>query len=962
MEIEREFNMEYGAFTSNSTTSVNFSESNISNTELGFMDELLFDGCWLETAGDLNLFPPGPLPASARAFNHEYPSHHYLPPLETNSISHLSINQYRQQIYQEEFTEGTFPESEGILVEGSTELGIRRWWIGPRANPGPCSSVKERLILAVGYLTGFTKNMNVFIQIWVPIRRSSGGRYFLTTQDQPYSFGANCKSLANYRDVSRAYQFAVEEDIEESAGLPGRVFWEKLPEWTPDVRFFKRDEYPHINNYAHEQYCGVRGFLALPVFERGSGTCLGVVEIATTDDHQNINHLPELHENVCQADLEAVDLRSYQFFSPPSVKAYNYGELYQAALAEILEVLATVCKAHRLPLALTWAPCLQQGKDGCRQSDQNYAHCLSTVDTACFVSDAEVLGFHEACSEYHLFRGQGTVGTAFTTTKPCFATDMTAFSKTEYPLSHHARMFGLRAAVAIPFRSLYTGSADFLLEFFLPKDCHDTEEQKQMLNSLSIVLKQACRNLHAVIEKELDEVEVIYSVEEVVIASDVGIKKEEPQKSVSSPLKEACSKESSWIARMTEVQHKGKGVSISLEYQEEDPKEAFKVTTHWDNTQGASLNGQGLSEFGQLQKSSGSKGSVDGGGGSYSYGGQRSSGRKTGEKKRTKTEKTIINLSVLRQYFAGSLKDAAKSIGVCPTTLKRICRQHGITRWPSRKIKKVGHSLRKLQSVIDSVQGAEGAIQIRSFYTNFPELNSPGNGSFSSMKINDNSKQSNPIPESGLLNHGSGTHSKSLPSSCGQTIGPSSFCASTGAQQHRTPINALSNADILIMRENPGGLLPMTCSDADLHTLNRHEQNLLPLAECLKSFGGLPDLETLPISPESSSHNSQDGGNGAFRVKATFGDEKIRFRFQPNWTFGDLQLEIARRLNLDDISRVDLMYLDDDREYWVLLECDADFQECIHIFRASQSHTLKLSLQHASNPYLGSPFGSSYLS
>lgn len=337
--------------------------------------------------------------------------------------------------------------------------------------------------------------------------------------------------------------------------------------------------------------------------------------------------------------------------------------MYQAALAEIVEVLASVCKTHRLPLALTWAPCLQQGKVGCRHSDENYAHCVSTVDTACFVADLEVLGFHEACSEYHLFRGQGTVGTAFTTTKPCFATDITAFSKTEYPLSHHARMFGLRAAVAIPLRSIYTGSADFVLEFFLPKDCQDPEEQKQMLNSLSIVLQQACRSLHAVIDKEVEEEEVIYPVKEVVIGSDLRIKKEETHKSGSSPLKEASPKESSWIAHMMEAQQKGKGVSISLEYQEEEPKEEFKVTTHWDNTQGVSSNGQAFSEFGQLQQSSGSKGSADGSGDSYSYGGRRSSGgRKAGEKRRTKTEKTI-SLPVLRQYFAGSLKDAAKSIG-----------------------------------------------------------------------------------------------------------------------------------------------------------------------------------------------------------------------------------------------------------------------------------------------------------
>ncbi|XVF68075.1 hypothetical protein PTKIN_Ptkin10aG0174000 [Pterospermum kingtungense] len=945
-----------GGFSPNSTFG-NFSDAAM---DLDFMDELLFEGCWLETNDGFNFMQPGPSTSGGLI----EPSQ-CLPVSGSNTVP-FSINSHQMHQDETERKVTSFPytkiedlsksqsqnwaavgnasslSQQGTFIVEGTEMGSR-WWIGPTAASGSSSSVKERLMQAIGYLKESTKDRDVLIQIWVPVKRE--GKNVLTTEGQPYSLNTNCKSLRNFRDVSKVYNFPAEEDSKESVGLPGRVYLGKLPEWTPDVRFFRSDEYPRID---FAQKYNVGGSLGLPVFERQSGTCLGVVEVVTTT--QKSNYRPEL-EHVCKA-LEAVDLRSSHNFTPPSVEACN--ELYQAALPEIAGVLRSVCNTYKLPLALTWAPCLNQGKSGCRHSDENFYNCVSTVDSACVVADKDFSDFLEACSEHHLFRGQGIVGRAFTTNKQCFATDITAFSKTNYPLSHHARMFGLRGAVAIPLQSIYTGSVEFVLELFLPKDCHDSEAQKHMLNSLSSFMQQACQSLHVVVDKELEE-EVILPVKEMGIASDGGTDKEETQFRVSSS-KDNSPEESSWIAHMMEAQQKGKGVSVSWEYQKEEPKEEFKVTTHWEDTQLELYNNQVLSDFEQLHQNTGTKASVEGSGGNSSSGGRRTlAGRKAGEKRRTKMEKTI-SLQVLRQHFAGSLKDAAKSIGVCPTTLKRICRQHGITRWPSRKIKKVGHSLRKLQLVIDSVQGAEGALQIGSFYSSFPELSSPnfsGNGPSSSLKISNNSKPSEPQLESGMFSQGAAAP-KSPSSSCSQSSG-SSTCCSTGAKQHSTSINALGSADGLAV-EDPGGALKRARSDAELHALNQEEPKLLARSQSHKTFGELPNLETLPPLPKTGVSNLRS--SGTFRVKAMLGEVKIRFSLQPSWGFRDLQQEIAKRFSIEDVSRFYLKYLDDDNE-WVLLTCDADLEECIDIYKSSQSHTIKISVHQAFHPNLGSSFGSS---
>lgn len=291
---------------------------------------------------------------------------------------------------------------------------------------------------------------------------------------------------------------------------------------------------------------------------------------------------------------------------------------------------------------------------------------------------------------------------------------------------------------------------------------------------------------------------------------------------------------------------------------------------------------------------------------------------------------------------------------VCPTTLKRICRQHGITRWPSRKIKKVGHSLRKLQLVIDSVQGAEGSIQLSSFYNNYPELVSPdvpGSSHLQMSEMNDQLQQVNTQPVGTLISPVT-TASKS-PSSSGSHSSSSSYCCSTGVKQSSFPVTGSSSGEAL-SAEHTGEMLKRVRSDAELHDLGQEETKLLVRSYSHKIFSNHAPNET----PQVPKNSSKVYDVGMFRVKATFGEEKIRFSLQQHWGFIELQQEVFRRFNLDTkSSRFDLKYLDDDSE-WVLLTCDADLEECIDIHRSSKNRTIKLSLNQVYNPSLGSSFGS----
>nr|GEU54180.1 NIN-like protein [Tanacetum cinerariifolium] len=126
------------------------------------------------------------------------------------------------------------------------------------------------------------REQHVIVQFWSPAQ-VVGKHQVLTTMDQPFGLGEIKEQLTSYRKESQHNLYVVDDDHEEEElGPPARVFRRRLPEWTPDVANYLPRQFPQKESVIRHN---LHGYLALPVIDLFTGSCVGVLEILTSSKY-----------------------------------------------------------------------------------------------------------------------------------------------------------------------------------------------------------------------------------------------------------------------------------------------------------------------------------------------------------------------------------------------------------------------------------------------------------------------------------------------------------------------------------------------------------------------------------------------------------------------------------------------------------------------------------------------------
>ncbi|KAL3499022.1 hypothetical protein ACH5RR_041754 [Cinchona calisaya] len=502
---------------------------------------------------------------------------------------------------------------------------------------------------------------SILLQFWKATVKL-GGLTVLETAGQPFALGHFYKGLWRYRRRCHDHSYDVFYTFDKKGsrlGPPSRVFKNRIPEFCPNIEAYSTDEFPLRDFAVHE--CGIQGYWALPLFLRDKMQCVvGVLEVVA------FKYTDIFVEHQVNPVIQALNKGGLCYYSLEDCCSSVRKDAL-CAQVDIQQVLEFVREVHQLPLIQAWVPCL------CDDHQKQVPYVgLSSVGAwrpaelfcemrSCDRNVKYALDFVQFKCKYGTFsveKGNGLIGKAYSLKKPCFCRDTSQLSISDCPFVHLTRIAGFTACFAIPLQFIHPLLDALLLEIYLPPEQHySAEEPLAMLKSLLFTVTHGFSRLNVAFGlKEGEEFCVKFS-----------------QSYGNFSFFDICRQSVGHLNRHEVLENERE----ELQLQSSHPVLVPMVETNATNVRKRNSSAATRSKT--------------------------RDGVKTSEGVYTNGE-VQITLDVLRQYCGRKLAGVAESLKVGRSTLKRICRDFGIKRWPSHKRKKDSHIHSSLRLPTASVE------------------------------------------------------------------------------------------------------------------------------------------------------------------------------------------------------------------------------------------------------------------
>ncbi|KAI7987797.1 Protein NLP6 [Camellia lanceoleosa] len=262
--------------------------------------------------------------------------------------------------------------------------------------------------------------------------------------------------------------------------------------------------------------------------------------------------------------------------------------------------------------------------------------------------DKDKFHFSHACSLHTLQKGQGVVGRAFASYNLVFCKDITQFNITEYPLAHYTRECSFTGCFAICLQESNTGDDVIVLEFFLPPSYTEGGgDPRFILFSLVATMRQHLKSFKVASGEELGDA---LSVEVFDFSRDDKLDHFQIPQIARSPDR---------------IENGGELASYQqlLQVDAIDTRNNVFTSTEINNIAAATSSQQKCITHPSKRQC-----------------------RKAG---------IPISFEDIQKRFGMKLDNAAESLGVSRSTLKRVCQEYNILWWSPSKRNKDNGSLSK---------------------------------------------------------------------------------------------------------------------------------------------------------------------------------------------------------------------------------------------------------------------------